>query len=59
MNSTVLITDLAKHVGETVTLAGWLYNARVSSKVAFLMVRERNRWVSSPAGACDITEQGD
>ena len=40
MGTTVLIRDLGRHVDSTVTLAGWLYNARVSSKVAFLVVRD-------------------
>ncbi|GMU22361.1 MAG: asparagine--tRNA ligase [Phycisphaerae bacterium] len=40
MQDTVLIRDLNRHVGTTVKLAGWLYNSRVSSKVAFLVVRD-------------------
>jgi len=40
MSKTILISNLSKHVGETVTLAGWLYNARASSKVAFLVIRD-------------------
>ncbi|MEO7109843.1 MAG: asparagine--tRNA ligase, partial [Polyangiaceae bacterium] len=32
--------DLSKHVGETVTLRGWLYNKRSSKKVHFLEVRD-------------------
>jgi asparaginyl-tRNA synthetase len=34
------IVDLKDHVGQTVTLAGWLYNSRSSGKVAFLIVRD-------------------
>ena len=40
MKGVVFIRDLHQHVGQTVTLAGWLYNSRVSSKVAFLVVRD-------------------
>ncbi len=36
----VYIEDLAKHVGETVTLKGWLYNSRGSKKMQFLEVRD-------------------
>ncbi|HEX8794936.1 MAG TPA: asparagine--tRNA ligase [Polyangiaceae bacterium] len=36
----VRIDDLAKHVGETVTLHGWLYNKRSSGKLHFLEVRD-------------------
>lgn len=34
------IEDLSKHVGETVTLHGWLYNKRSSGKLHFLEVRD-------------------
>jgi asparaginyl-tRNA synthetase len=34
------IEDLSKHVGETVTLRGWLYNRRSSGKLHFLEVRD-------------------
>ena len=38
--SEVRVEDLAKHVGETVTLRGWLYNRRSSGKLHFLEVRD-------------------
>ena len=38
--STVRIEDLRKHVGETVTLQGWLYHRRSSGKLHFLEVRD-------------------
>ena len=34
------IEDLSRHVGETVTLRGWLYNKRSSGKLHFLEVRD-------------------
>lgn len=37
---TVHVADLAKHVGETVTLQGWLYHKRSSGKLHFLEVRD-------------------
>ncbi|MFQ5500787.1 MAG: asparagine--tRNA ligase [Phycisphaerae bacterium] len=36
----VTIRDLHRHVDETVTLQGWLYNRRDSGKIAFLVVRD-------------------
>ncbi|MHC4443418.1 MAG: hypothetical protein ACYTF1_19360 [Planctomycetota bacterium] len=39
-NNTVFISNLDDHVGSSVTLAGWLYNSRVSSKVALFVVRD-------------------
>ncbi len=35
-----MIKDLGKHVGEEVTLKGWLYNKRSSGKVKFLILRD-------------------
>ncbi len=36
----VYIKDLKNHVGETVTLKGWLFNKRSSGKVKFLILRD-------------------
>ncbi len=38
--ATVSIAHLAQHVGEEVTLRGWLYNKRSSGKLHFLEVRD-------------------
>ncbi len=40
MAATTTIDRLAEHVGQTVTLAGWLYNRRSSGKIVFLIVRD-------------------
>ena len=34
------ISDLSRHVGETVTLKGWLYHWRNGGKIWFLVVRD-------------------
>jgi len=36
----VYIEDLKDHVGQEVTLHGWLYNSRASGKILFLIVRD-------------------
>ena len=36
----IYIEDLAKHVGEEVTLNGWLYNKRGKGKLQFLILRD-------------------
>jgi asparaginyl-tRNA synthetase len=36
----VYIEDLANHVGEEVTLRGWVYNKRSSGKIRFLIMRD-------------------
>ncbi len=38
--ATALIKNLGRHVGETVTVQGWLYNFRSSGKISFLIVRD-------------------
>ncbi len=40
MSDAVYIEELARHVGKTVQLRGWLYNRRSSKKVQFLEVRD-------------------
>jgi asparaginyl-tRNA synthetase len=40
MATKVYIEDLSKHVGENVTLQGWLYNLRSSGKIKFLLLRD-------------------
>jgi len=37
---TVLIKNLGDHVGQQVTIQGWLYNRRSSGKIQFLIVRD-------------------
>jgi asparaginyl-tRNA synthetase len=39
-DNTVYIDQLKNHVGEEVTLQGWLYNSRASGKIQFLIVRD-------------------
>ena len=34
------IASLNDHVGQEVTLQGWLYNSRDSGKIAFLVLRD-------------------
>ncbi len=40
MTSRLYIEDLSNHIGEQVTLAGWLYNKRSSGKIRFLILRD-------------------
>ena len=40
MTPSVTIDSLAEHVGETVSLSGWLYNKRSSKKLHFLELRD-------------------
>ncbi len=40
MKDWIYIEDISKHVGEKVTLRGWVYNKRSSGKVRFLLIRD-------------------
>jgi asparaginyl-tRNA synthetase len=41
------IEDIARHVGETVTLSGWLANRRSSGKIHFLQVRDGSGFIQA------------
>src|SRR5204862_5632583 len=41
----IYIEDAGKHVGEEVTLNGWLHNKRSSGKIQFLMVRDGSGYI--------------
>lgn len=40
MAQVVTINELSRHVGETVTLQGWVFNRRSSGKLQFVIVRD-------------------
>jgi asparaginyl-tRNA synthetase len=40
MATKTTVAELSKHVGQTVTLQGWLYNRRSSGKLLFLILRD-------------------
>jgi len=54
MDETVSIARLCDHVDRMVTLAGWLYNSRISSKVAFLLVRDGTGICQCVVGKGDV-----
>jgi asparaginyl-tRNA synthetase len=54
--SQTYISDIAKHLGEEVTLKGWLYNKRSSGKLAFLEVRDGSGLIQGVASKKDVSE---
>jgi len=40
MGTRIYIEDLARCVGETVTISGWVYNKRSSGKIRFIVIRD-------------------
>jgi nondiscriminating aspartyl-tRNA synthetase len=53
MHERILVSELAEHVGERVTVMGWLHRLRELSQVTFLIVRDR-----SGLGQVVITQPG-
>jgi asparaginyl-tRNA synthetase len=52
--SATAISQLKDHVGQEVTLQGWLYNRRSSKKVVFLEVRDGTGIVQAIVGVNDV-----
>jgi asparaginyl-tRNA synthetase len=57
MGTTVRIKDLPKHVGETVTVNGWLYNKRTSGKLQFPIVRDGSGFVQCVVSKKEVAEE--
>ena len=55
--SIVSISTLGEHVGETVTLRGWLYNKRSSKKLVFLEVRDGTGIVQAIVSRDDLGDE--
>lgn len=53
----VRIADAAKHAGETVEIAGWLYNLRKSGKIAFPLVRDGSGTIQCVAVKSALPEE--
>jgi asparaginyl-tRNA synthetase len=48
------IGELSKHVGDEVTLRGWVHNTRSSGKIRFLILRDGTGFVQAVAGGGDL-----
>ena len=57
MATHVHIDRIGEHVGETVTLKGWLHNRRSSGKIHFLVVRDGTGFVQVVMGKNDVGEE--
>ena len=53
----ILSKELSKHVGEEVTIKGWLYNKRSSGPIAFLEIRDGYSWLQAVAVQKDVSEE--
>ncbi len=50
------ISKIGAHVGQTVTLKGWLHNRRSSGKIHFLTVRDGSGFIQVVMGKRDVDE---
>ncbi len=55
--ATIRIKELPKHVGENVTIDGWLYNKRTSGKLQFPIVRDGSGYLQCVVFKKEVTEQ--
>src|SRR6266852_3713653 len=57
MTDHVRIKDLPKHIGETVTINGWLYNKRTSGKLQFPIIRDGSGYLQCVVFKKDVSEE--
>src|SRR6266550_6503918 len=55
--STVRIKDLSQHVGEKVTIDGWLYNKRTAGKLIFPIVRDGSGYLQCVVFKKEVSEE--
>jgi asparaginyl-tRNA synthetase len=51
------INELSQHVGETVRMRGWAFNARSGGKIRFLILRDGTGFLQCVAGKNDVSEE--
>jgi asparaginyl-tRNA synthetase len=54
---TVRIKELSKHIGEKVTVLGWLYNKRASGKLQFPIIRDGSGYLQCVVFKKEVTEE--
>lgn len=55
--SKIYISDIGKHLGQSVTLKGWLYNKRSSGKLVFLQLRDGTGIIQCVVFKGDVNEE--
>ena len=51
------ISELQQHIGQNVSIDGWLVNKRSSGKIAFLQVRDGSGTVQGVASRADVSDE--
>ncbi|HVR38628.1 MAG TPA: asparagine--tRNA ligase [Thermoanaerobaculia bacterium] len=57
MATTVRIKELPTHVGQTVTIHGWLYNKRTSGKLQFPIIRDGSGYLQCVVFKKEVTDE--
>jgi asparaginyl-tRNA synthetase len=57
MGTSLRIKDLPGHVGETVTINGWLYNKRTSGKLQFPIIRDGSGYLQCVVFKKEVAEE--
>jgi len=50
---TITVSEAHRHIGQQVTLQGWLYNKRSSGKILFLQIRDGSGVIQAVLGSSD------
>ena len=53
----VQISQFSKHVGEKVTVKGWVYNVRSSGSIAFLQIRDGSSFTQAVVVKDQVSEK--
>ncbi|MGH9843183.1 MAG: asparagine--tRNA ligase [Blastocatellia bacterium] len=51
------ISDISKHLGEEVTIKGWLYNKRSSGKLGFLEIRDGSGLIQAVVSKKEVSDE--
>jgi asparaginyl-tRNA synthetase len=57
METGLRIKDLPQHIGETVTINGWLYNKRTSGKLQFPIIRDGSGYLQCVVFRKEVSEE--
>ncbi|UCE27174.1 MAG: asparagine--tRNA ligase [Candidatus Coatesbacteria bacterium] len=57
LDDRIWISELPDHVGETVRLAGWVYNRRSSGKIQFILLRDGSSRVQCVVSPDDVGDE--
>ncbi len=55
--SQIYISEVSKHLGQEITIKGWLYNKRSSGKLGFLEVRDGSGMIQGIVSKKDVSEE--